>query len=122
MTQTCFRGLSGKYEVLRNSRRNNSTIAVREKRRKLPPWSKTAFSYKKKSKTPPAVFIPNQLTPTHSIAPYFSKVRFNIIVPNTAMSPEWLLLLMLYTDSNRSDAYYKFCPSPPTFCHWSNIL
>jgi len=29
---------------------------------------------------------------------------------------------MLYTESNRSDAYYKFGTSPPTFGHYRNIL
>jgi hypothetical protein len=47
MIQTYSRGLGGKYEVLRGSRRKDPMITVREKRRKLPPWSKTAFSYKK---------------------------------------------------------------------------
>jgi len=43
-----------------------------------------------------------------------------------AVRPLWESLgikgLMLYIDSNRSDPYYKFGPSPPTFGHYSNIL
>jgi len=48
MTPTYFRELGGKYEVVRGARRKDPMITVREKRRKLPSWSKTAFLVHKK--------------------------------------------------------------------------